>query len=157
MPFEKSPAQLQLERELGFRLTPFAALGAVDSPQVNSMGSVMAKLRGGRQQAATAYRMIMHALWGEDRPERTDPQWWWSPLGLMLAEVATRIGAEGSMTQLQAAAVLGVNKPTVSSYVRRKILPATPSGQPLTSAVLNRLVRQGGPSHHQLTKKAMAS
>lgn len=96
--------------------------------------------------AAEAVRTVMAVLWPHGRPEDTDPSWWRTPVGRM---VARSVGHDSTdaVTRHVAAAILGVTPGTVAQLTHRGTLDRHPDGGLTRASVLARADRLGRARH----------
>lgn len=139
----------QLSRELGIAAHRVAVIvgvdAAIDWPRAAAgRASHLAELLCSSDEDATAQAVVdvMNALWPHGDPEDVDQSdWWRTPLGLVCARSLGRTDAE-SITHAVAAAMLGVERGTVSTLVSRGTLDRHPLGGVDRASVLRRIARQ---------------
>lgn len=134
----------QLEDELGDRLCALAAAGGTGDDLIDAERRAVANakrllfplLSTDQREAAQAVVDLMCALW----PAGTEPpkEWWRTPLGRVAARSFVA-GDDATVSHREAAAMLGVPYPTVSSWASRGQIAKHPDGSILRSAVMERL------------------
>lgn len=127
-------AEDQLREELGSLIHAWGALLGLDlidvvSDRVESrVPWLIGQLRDG--EGALDILCVLH-------PDVVPDEWWRTPLGRLVAQAGGAGG--GSVTQAQAARMLGVSRPRVSALVADGKLPVDETGRVMLSGVGQRL------------------
>ncbi len=127
-------AEDQLRDELGSLIHSWGALlgpdliAAVSERVESRVPWLIAQLQDG--EGALEILRVLH-------PDEVPDKWWRTPLGRLVAE-AGGVGS-GSVTQAQAARMLGVSRPRVSALVADGKLPVDDAGRVLLSGIGQRL------------------
>jgi len=91
--------------------------------------------------AAETAADVMRLLWPTALPEESGrPDWWQTPLGRLCARALARDDSD-AITYATAAAMLGVQRGTVSVWVQRGTLARHPDGGVVRASVMERLAR----------------
>ncbi|GAA2543826.1 hypothetical protein GCM10010435_10230 [Winogradskya consettensis] len=116
----------------------------------------LVRLRAGRwadsmrqaddQSAAMATMRLVMTLYPSDRAFNPPVDWWFSPLGRVVAERVGHPSAE-SVSYAIAGAMLGISRQGVHDLVRRGKLPRHPDGGVPSAAVRQRLQHTHRPVH----------
>lgn len=140
---------VEIAHERLAQLAPFIGVDAHASLSTMLTGKAATIVRELNQTndarlAAEACQTVMSICWPTGNPDRDDPDWWRTPLGILCARSLGHTDAE-SVTHAVAAAMLGVHPGTVAQLVHRGTLDRHPDGRVLRASVLHRLARHVTP------------